>query len=1178
MQLRRRAPTIFATAFLSLLSAAENRRILENQLPAPIANGTLRSLGVYPDTARLNVVIGLPLRDKADLKAFIADLYDPASPNYKHYLTPDQFTARFGASAADYRKVVDFAKASGLTVTATASNRMIVDVAGSVSDFERVFRFTMRTYQHPSESRQFHAPDVAPSVPADVPILDIMGLDDYLPPRRVGTKPSPDQLHANITGSGPGGGFLAKDLRTAYAPGVTLTGAGQTIALFEFGPYSSADIAAYEQANNLPDVSVQNVLLDGVNGVWTPGYGDGEEALDIEMAMAMAPGAQILVYEGTSGGDIMNRMATDNSARQLSCSWGFLPAAATQEQILMEYAAQGQSFLHSSGDGGTWTTPINAPGGDPYTTEVGGTDLVTNGPGGAWLSESAWSGSGGGVDTSYPIPSWQTGVSMTVNQGSTVYRNFPDVAIVGAPTIYNFSGGRPGTGGGTSASAPLWAGFVALANQQAAANKKPPVGFLNPTVSALGQGARYSLDFHDITTGNNTNANSPNLYYAVPGYDLTSGWGAPNGQNLIDDLASGNSPTPGFSLSVAPFQISINQGSSSTTNVSVNPYGGFAGSVILSLSGLPTTVAAAFSPTSTQTNSTLTLTVPASVVAASYNGTITAISGSLKQSIAINLIVVAPTAPDFTLSASPSILSVTAGSRVQSAIAIAPAGAFANPVALSINGVPAGVTASFSPAGAASSSTLTLSAGSQVTPGIYILKLAGSSGSLNHASTIGLMVRASAQSPVPVDMSAAYNVTGIAADGTPFLTGMGDCCAYSANLLGTSLTVNQTVPFIFGPVTNGLTPPWNTVSESGGKVTVPLPAGQFASLQMLAAAKGGNGPAQQYQVAYSYGSPNTFTQSISDWNNPQNYPGETTAATMSYSDINSGGKTATAAYLYGYAFPLDVCRPVASFTLPGGNPQTLALTLVPSTTPCTAATVAAVTVVNGGNSISENTFIEIYGVNLAPSTVPPGGLNWGSAPEFAQGKMPTQLGGVSVTVDGQPAYIAYVSQGQINALTPLDSKIGTIPVVVTSGTSVSEVFDVDKVGLSPSFALAGGSTYLAATHGNGTYVGPTSLGASFTPAAPGEEIVLYGFGFGLPSGTPLVPGSSTQTGNLPFLPTIQIGGQAAKVVFAGLIIPGLYQFNVVIPPTAANGDNAVTAVYNKVAISTTGFVAVQSSN
>ena len=568
MLMRRKATvvcvvTIWAAAFLPLLSGAETRRSIENQIPKPVSNGVVRAIGRYPGSARMDVAIGVPLHDKEGLKAFIDALYNPENPEYKHYLTPDQFTERFGASAADYQKVVDFLKSSGLTVTATTPNRMIVDASGSVADFERVFHFTMRTYQHPSEPREFHAPDVEPSVPLDVPILDISGLDDYMPPRPVDLRRTPREKAAVETS-----GFRAADLRAAYAPGVKLDGSGQSIGLVEMGPYLASDVTTYEQAMGLPNVAVVNVLVDGVNGVWAPGYGDGEQALDIEMAIAMAPGlSQVLVYEGTSFLDILNRMATDNAAKQLSCSWAFTPAPATMNQVLMEFAAQGQAFFTASFDSGAYTSSTQpwAPIGEPYATNVGGTTLVTNGPGAPWLSESAWNGSGGGFVLAYPIPSWQSSVDMTTNMGSTKYRNIPDVSMVSDGLAGSAGGGPVGCCWyGTSFSTPLWAAFLALANQQAAANHAPPIGFLNPTLYTLGQGPNYALDFHDITVGNNTNSASPNLYNAVPGYDLVTGWGSPTGQNLINDLVGSSSGTPGFSLSVSPYQVNVRPGSSGT--------------------------------------------------------------------------------------------------------------------------------------------------------------------------------------------------------------------------------------------------------------------------------------------------------------------------------------------------------------------------------------------------------------------------------------------------------------------------------------------------------------------------------------------------------------------------------------------------------------------------------------
>ena len=169
-------------------------------------------------------------------------------------------------------------------------------------------------------------------------------------------------------------------------------------------------------------------------------------------------------------------------------------------------------------------------------TVVGGTSLTT-GAGGAWSSETTWPQSGGGISTSYSIPTWQRGLSMSGNRGSTTKRNIPDVACLADTVIWLIANnGQQGTIGGTSAAAPLWAGFAALANQQAAAAGKPPVGFLNPTLSLIGQGSGYGACFHDITTGNNTTATSPTKFFAVPGYDLCTGWGTPAGSNLISAL------------------------------------------------------------------------------------------------------------------------------------------------------------------------------------------------------------------------------------------------------------------------------------------------------------------------------------------------------------------------------------------------------------------------------------------------------------------------------------------------------------------------------------------------------------------------------------------------------------------------------------------------------------------
>jgi uncharacterized protein (TIGR03437 family) len=226
-------------------------------------------------------------------------------------------------------------------------------------------------------------------------------------------------------------------------------------------------------------------------------------------------------------------------------------------------------------------------------------------------------------------------------------------------------------------------------------------------------------------------------------------------------------------------------------------------------------------------------------------------------------------------------------------------------------------------------------------------------------------------------------------------------------------------------------------------------------------------------------------------------------------------------------------------------------------------TITSINTAGGMSGIAQNDWVEIKGSNLAPPSAGSSGMTWSNAPEFADGKMPTELNGVSVKVNAKPAYIYYISDTQINVLTPFDGAQGQVSVVATNGTVSSPASTTTIRTVAPSFLLFGATKYVAATHAIGSLLGPTSLsvpGYTFTPAQPGETVVLYGVGFGLPSAA-LVDGASSQFGTLPTMPTIQIGGTMAAVQFAGIISPGLYQFNVVVPSSATNGDNSLTASY-----------------
>ncbi len=536
---------VFLGLAMPWLSHASARQVLPGHQPATVAR--IQPVGRLAPTNQLHLAIGLPLRDPAALDALLQDLYNPASRNYRRFLTPAQFTARFGPTEADYQAAGDFAEAHGLRVIGTHPNRLLLDVQGSAADIEKAFHLKLGVFPHPAEARTFFSPDTEPSIDGDLAVLHISGLHNFTTPYPMSQRADPADPAAIAVpraGTGPGGSFMGKDFRAAYAPGVTLTGQGQSIGLFELDGFYASDITDYEQQAGLPNVPLKTVLVGGFRGTPTSrrsGSGNEEVALDIEMAISMAPGAsQILVYEGSPFGttavinDILNRMATDNAARQLSCSWGF-DIDATTQQIFQQFAAQGQSFFLASGDSGAFSGPIFQPSDNPYITVVGGTTLTTSSSG-AWVSEVVWSGSGGGISATYPIPEWQRGISMTASKGSPTMRNLPDVAMVANNVWCHADQGLSFALIGTSIAAPLWAGFTALVNEQAAAQGKPPVGFLNPALYQIGKSANYSKAFHDIKTGKNTTSASPSKFYAVAGYDLCTGWGTPTGSALIDAL------------------------------------------------------------------------------------------------------------------------------------------------------------------------------------------------------------------------------------------------------------------------------------------------------------------------------------------------------------------------------------------------------------------------------------------------------------------------------------------------------------------------------------------------------------------------------------------------------------------------------------------------------------------
>ena len=551
---------LLCLAFTTPACAGE-RQTLRNRAVKAVAELNLQPLRALSGATNLDLALVLPLRDQEGLADLLQEQHAPSSPRYHQWLTPEEFAARFGPTEQDYRAVIEFATSNGLAVTGTHPNRTILDVRGCVADIERTFRVRLRAYRHPIEDREFYAPDVEPSVDLAVPVLHVTGLDNYVVPHPLSVHETPQSDGSDATpgsGSGPHGSYMGYDFRCAYVPWTPLTGAGQVLGLVEFDGYYAKDITKYESKAGLPSVTLTNVLVDGFDETPTTNdRGVTEVTLDIEMAISMAPGlSAVAVYEapanGASAEDLLNQIATDGLAGQISSSW-FFGDDPDFDEIYEEYIAQGQSFFQASGDNGAFTDswPSQQQQADsPYITLVGGTSLKTSGAKGHWLSETVWNwnhgtganatndASGGGISDNYTIPSWQQGIDMASNGGSTAMRNVPDVAMV-ASSIYVIAndGSAAANIGGTSCAAPLWAGFTALVNEQAVANGQPTVGFINPAIYAIGKGTTYAACFHDIVLSNNETYYSPSRFIATTGYDLCTGWGTPNGSNLVDSLA-----------------------------------------------------------------------------------------------------------------------------------------------------------------------------------------------------------------------------------------------------------------------------------------------------------------------------------------------------------------------------------------------------------------------------------------------------------------------------------------------------------------------------------------------------------------------------------------------------------------------------------------------------------------
>jgi len=760
---RRIGPYLLSiAAILSVFTIHANAQsVLTRHVRTAVLTGEAKYFGRLPANETMQLDIVLPLSDQAGLDAFLKTVYDPSSPSFRHFLTVPEFTQRFGPSQADYDTVVAYAKANGLTVVGGSRDGMDVQVKGPVSAVEGAFHLTMRTYQHPTENRIFYGPDSEPTTDLPFQLWHISGLDNYSIPHPMLEKRSDYAKAHNIdvkdvvshatTGSGPSASFLGSDMRAAYYGGTALTGAGQNLGLFEFLGTDLADLNTYfanvGQTNNVPItlLSTDGTSTSCVDSSAGGKCDDTEQTLDMTQAIGMAPGlASLVMYIGSTDTAIISAMTTHSPLpTTIGCSWGWTPAdPSTLNPYFEKMAAQGQDFFAASGDSSTWSASNEAwPADNAYVVSVGGTDLVTASAAGPWKSETAWSDSGGGISPdSIPIPSWQqlSGVITSTNKGSTTLRNGPDVSANANFTFYTCADQTTCLAneyGGTSFATPMWAGYIALANEQSVNNGGSTLGFINPTIYPQNLTSAYATDFHDITSG------TSGSFSAEVGYDLVTGWGSPNGTGLINALAPvATSPT--FSLSAT--SVSILQGSSGSSTVTSTVSDGFDSAVALTVSGLPTGVTGTFNPTSItgSGSSTLSLIVASTTTAGTYTITVTGTSPSLTKTTTFTLTVTSPVTGGYSLSVSPTSGSLARGQSGFAVVTVTATGGFDSAVTLSATGIPTGVTGSFSPTSVTGSGTsdFTLTVSRSAPTGTHVITITGTSGSTTHSTTLTFTV------------------------------------------------------------------------------------------------------------------------------------------------------------------------------------------------------------------------------------------------------------------------------------------------------------------------------------------------------------------------------------------------------------------------------------------------------
>jgi kumamolisin len=509
------------------------------------------------------LVVNAPIQDhKNDTMEVLFSLAIPKDARAKleekvlkgEVVDPKELAKDYSPKPEDAERLVKFLKDEGFEITQTTDDKTSVYAKGTVAQIEKTLQVKM--VRVTKDGQTYNAAKDAPSLPADVGagVQSVIGLQPFRQftkksriHRPVNSEETADEAHAPQVP-----GYLVNQVLKAYnADNLGVTGDGQKIAILIDTLPHDADTKHFWTVNGLPaDASrVEKVRLK--RGRLPPV--EGEESMDVQWSSGIAPGAKVRVYACGSlafvdldrGLDrILADAMADPALRQASISLGLGEQllspdgaldgeVAIEEDKFLKLAALGVNVFVSSGDAGSNPDATGHGTGDiqqaewmatsPFVVGVGGTALLLNGAG-TVTGESAWAGSGGGLSKVFDRPSYQKQVQM----GQAQKRLVPDVSLLAAPETggYVRVNGHDLQIGGTSLSAPVWAGFCALMNEARTKANKPTLPFLNPIIYPMAGGN----NFRDIKGGSN------GAFNADLGYDMVTGLGVPHVKNLTTEL------------------------------------------------------------------------------------------------------------------------------------------------------------------------------------------------------------------------------------------------------------------------------------------------------------------------------------------------------------------------------------------------------------------------------------------------------------------------------------------------------------------------------------------------------------------------------------------------------------------------------------------------------------------